>query len=210
MAGAKKADLSEWAWGKQTILEILRTRPAQILEIVMASPDQDPLRKEIFDLCGGLKIPVTLKARRQIDALCPVPAHQAVIARLKAEVPYWSLEDLLEGLEATPGRIPFLLALDHIQDPQNLGAIIRTACCAGAAGIILPRDRACPVSGTVRKAAAGAVEHLPLIQVVNLVRTLDTLKEKGFWILSLEADSPLTVYDLDLRVPLVVVIGGES
>lgn len=210
MAGRPKENRSGWAWGKQAVLEIIRTRPGQIREVLMASPDQDPLRKEIFDLCADLGIPVTLKARRQIDVICPVPAHQAVVACLKEESVYTALEDLLDHLSLTSRPIPFLLALDHIQDPQNLGAMIRTAYCAGVAGLILPRDRACPVSGTVRKAAAGAVEHLPLIQVVNLVRTLETLKEKGFWILSLEAGTLQSLYDLDLRVPLVVVIGGES
>ena len=106
--------------------------------------------------------------------------------------------------------MPVLLAVDHINDPQNLGAMIRTAHCAGVQGIILPKDRSCPISGTVRKAAAGALEHMPLVQVTNLVRALELLKEKGFWILSLEADAPASIYDLDLRIPLVVVVGGES
>ena len=88
--------------------------------------------------------------------------------------------------------------------------MIRTALCTGVQGIILPKDRSCPVTGTVRKAAAGALEHMPLVQVTNLVRALEFLKEKGYWVLSLEAGSATSLYELDLRVPLVVVIGGES
>jgi 23S rRNA (guanosine2251-2'-O)-methyltransferase len=210
LAISKKEDLSRWAWGKQAVLELLKSRPHQVQEIIMASPEQDPLRQEIFDLCKGIQVPVLIKARRQIDRLLPVPAHQAVIARLKGEPPFFSLEELLGRLSDRQIQSPVLLALDHIQDPQNLGAMIRTAECAGVAGILLPRDRSCPVSGTVRKAAAGALDHLPLVQVINLVRALEMLKEKGFWILSLEARSSLSLYDLDLRVPLVVVVGGES
>jgi 23S rRNA (guanosine2251-2'-O)-methyltransferase len=100
--------------------------------------------------------------------------------------------------------------VDHVQDPQNLGAMIRTALGAGVQGVILPKDRSCPVTGSVRKAAAGALEYMPLVQVTNLVRTLEVLKEKGFWVLSLEADSPVSIYELNLQVPLAVVMGGES
>jgi 23S rRNA (guanosine2251-2'-O)-methyltransferase len=208
MAILKEEDLSGWAWGKQSVLELLKTRPSQVREVIMASPEQDPLRLEILELCAVKKVPLTLRARRQIDRLLPVSAHQSVIARLKGETPYWTLDELLDRLPEGPS--PFLLALDHIQDPQNLGAMIRTAYCAGAAGILIPKDRACPVSGTVRKTAAGALDHVPLVQVVNLVRALEELKEKGFWILSLEAQASLSIYELDLRVPLVVVVGGES
>jgi 23S rRNA (guanosine2251-2'-O)-methyltransferase len=208
MSNLKKEDLSRWAWGKQSVLELLKTRPSQVREVIMTSPEQDPLRKEILAICAEIKVPVTFKTRREIDRRLPVPAHQSVLARLKGETPYWTLDELLDRLPEGPS--PFLLALDHIQDPQNLGAMIRTASCAGAAGILIPKDRSCPVSGTVRKTAAGALEHVPLVQVVNLVRALEDLKGKGFWVLSLEAQAPLSIYELDLRGPLVVVLGGES
>lgn len=210
MAVSKKDDLSQWVWGKQAVLEILKVRPTKVREVIMGPPAQDLLRGEIFELCIQAGIPVTLKERKQIDRLLPVPAHQAVVARLKTDTPFESLESLLTrvGPDQTPP--PVLLAVDHIQDPQNLGAMIRTAHSTGVQGIILPKDRSCPISGTVRKAAAGALEHMPLVQATNLVRSLENLKEKGFWVLSLEADSPVSVYGLDLRVPLVVVVGGES
>jgi 23S rRNA (guanosine2251-2'-O)-methyltransferase len=210
MAPSKKGDLSEWAWGKQTVLEILRTHPQEIREVIMSPPEQDPLRKMIFDLCAKAGIPVSLKGRKQIDQMISVPAHQAVIARLTGPTLFTSLEDLISGVVIGQPPPPILLAIDHINDPQNLGAMIRTAHCAGVQGVLVPKDRSCPISGTVRKAAAGALEHMPLVQVVNLVRALESVKEKGFWVLSLEADSPISLYDLDLRVPLVVVVGGEA
>lgn len=208
MVALKSRDLSGWAWGKQSVLELLKTRPSLIREIIMALPEQDPIRLEILERCAVKKIPVILRSRRQIDRLLPVPAHQSVIARLKGETPYCTLDEFLGRLPEEPSN--FLLALDHLQDPQNLGAVVRTAYCAGAAGILVPKDRTCPLTGTVRKAAAGALDHVPLVQVVNLVRALEILKEKGFWILSLEAQAPLSIYELDLRRPLVVVVGGES
>ena len=100
--------------------------------------------------------------------------------------------------------------IDHLEDPHNLGAIIRTAYGAGVRGIILPKDRTCPISGTVHKTAAGALEYLPLAQVTNLAQTIESLKKEGFWFLSLEAQGSQSIYQLDLRVPLVVVIGSEG
>lgn len=210
MAASKKGSLSEWVWGKQAVLELLKAHPRQVTEVIMTSPEQDPLRKVIFDLSVKEGVPVILKERRQIDQMVSVPAHQSVIARLKGMPPFIPLETLIAEVARDQTPPPVLVAVDHIQDPQNLGAMIRTAHCAGVQGMILPKDRSCPISGTVRKAAAGALEHMPLVQVTNLVRSLEMLKEKGFWVLSLEADFPVSVYSLDLRVPLVVVVGGES
>jgi 23S rRNA (guanosine2251-2'-O)-methyltransferase len=206
----KQKDFSEWVWGKQAVLELLRVNPQKVLQVLMSSPEQDQERKEIFDLCSKAGIPVSLKDRKEITRILPVPAHQSVAALLNTDNPFVSLESLISGMNVDQPAPPVLLAVDHIQDPQNLGAMIRTAHCTGVQGIILPKDRSCPVSGTVRKAAAGALEYMPLVQVTNLARVMELLKEKGFWILSLEADSPVSLYSLDLRVPLVVVMGGES
>ena len=210
MTASRKESLSEWVWGKQAVLELLKTHPRQVKEVIMTSPEQDPLRKVIFDLSVEEGVPVILKERRQIDRLVPVPAHQAVVARLKTDTPFESLDVLLTRVNPGQTPPPVVLALDHIQDPQNLGALIRTAHSTGVQGIILPKDRSCPISGTVHKAAAGALAHMSLVQVTNLARSLEMLKEKGFWIISLEAQAPASIYGLDLRIPLVVVVGGES
>jgi len=203
-------DFSKLVWGKQAVLELLKVNPQKVERVIMSPPKQDQQRREISDLCAHAGIPVFLKERKQMDQMLPVPAHQAVAARLKTDTPLISLETLISRIALDLKPPPVLLALDHIHDPQNFGAIIRTAHCAGVQGIILPKDRSCPVSGTVRKAAAGALEYMPLVQVTNLVRSLDLLKDKGFWVLGLEANSTVSLYDLELRVPLVVVVGGES
>jgi 23S rRNA (guanosine2251-2'-O)-methyltransferase len=204
-------DLSGWVWGKQAVLELLKVHPQKIKQVLMSPPELDQERKEIFDLCSKAGIPVSLNDRKEITRILPVPAHQSVAAQLKAQMQLFvPLETLISQIPMNSIPPPVLLAVDHINDPQNLGAMIRTAHSTGIQGIILPRDRSCPVTGTVRKAASGAMEHMPLVQVTNLVRTLEALKEKGFWILSLEADAPVSIYELDLQVPLVVVVGGES
>ena len=180
-------------------------------QVLISAPDQDRQRQEIVDLCARAGIPVSIKEGKEISRILPVPAHQNVAARLKAQTQLFvPLETLISKISLDSIPPPVLLVVDHVQDPQNLGAMIRTALGTGVQGIILPKDRSCPVTGSVRKAAAGALEHMPLVQVTNLVRTLEVLKEKGFWILSLEADSPVSIYELNLQVPLVVVVGGES
>ncbi|UCF91775.1 MAG: 23S rRNA (guanosine(2251)-2'-O)-methyltransferase RlmB [Desulfobacterales bacterium] len=105
---------------------------------------------------------------------------------------------------------PFLLLLDGILDPHNLGAIIRTALCAGVHGVIIPRDRAASPTPAVSKASAGALEHVRLIQVTNLVRTVQALKEKGLWIYGLDRSGEHSIFASDLTGPLALVIGGEQ
>jgi 23S rRNA (guanosine2251-2'-O)-methyltransferase len=204
-------DQSRWVWGKQAVLELVKIHPQMVEQVIIKAPNQDRQRQEIAALCARADVPVLIKEGKEISRILPVPAHQNVMALLKTGTqPFISLETLISGMALDQKPPPVFLAVDHINDPQNLGAMIRSALSTGVQGVILPKDRSCPVSGTVRKAAAGALEYMSLIQVTNIVRALEFLKEKGFWILSLEAGSPISVYDLDLQVPLVVVVGGES
>jgi 23S rRNA (guanosine2251-2'-O)-methyltransferase len=207
----KQKDFSEWVWGKQAVLELVRIHPQNVERVLISDPDQDRQRQEIAALCSRAGVPVFIKDGKEISRILPVPAHQNVAAHLIAQIQLFvPLETLISKIPLDSIPPPVLLVVDHVQDPQNLGAMIRTALGAGVQGVILPRDRSCPVTGSVRKAAAGALEHMPLVQVTNLVRTLEELKEKGFWILSLEAGSPVSIYELNLQVPLALVVGGES
>ncbi|MBU2739437.1 23S rRNA (guanosine(2251)-2'-O)-methyltransferase RlmB [Acidithiobacillus concretivorus] len=104
----------------------------------------------------------------------------------------------------------FLLVLDGVLDPHNLGACLRSAEAAGVSAVILPKDNACPVNATVRKAAAGSASRLPICTVTNLSRTLASLQESGFWLVGMAGDAPQSIYDLDLNMPLVMVMGGEQ
>ena len=122
---------------------------------------------------------------------------------------YLAFEDLL-GRVSGSGRAPLLLMLDGIQDPHNLGAILRTAAATGVDGVVLPKHRAVGLTGAVAKASAGAVERVPVAQVANLVSVLETLKADRFWTVGLDPDLPRLYTDVDYRTPTVLVIGGEA
>jgi 23S rRNA (guanosine2251-2'-O)-methyltransferase len=134
-------------------------------------------------------------------------SHHQGIAALAAHFPTLGLEALLERPAAE--REP-LLVLDSIQDPQNLGAIIRSGCFLGAKAVVLPRDRAAQVTAPVVKIAAGGTSHVPIVQVTNLVRALETLKESGLWVAGLEVKGASSLYDADLTMPLALVVGNEQ
>ena len=201
---------TEWVWGKQAVRELLRTNPPQVKQVWLSPSSKDPINREIQELCQKVKIPVAYKDRKAWEEIFRVPAHQSVAAQLKFAFRFTPLSDLLKSIQAAEDPAPVLLMIDHLQDPHNLGAIIRTASGAGVRGIILPKDRTCPISGTVHKAAAGALETLLLAQVTNLAQTIEALKKEGFWFLSLEAQGAQSIYQMDLRGPLVVVIGSEG
>jgi 23S rRNA (guanosine2251-2'-O)-methyltransferase len=207
---SRAPDLSDpgLVWGKHAVNELLRTNPGQVAQVFLAAGDRT--RSEIEEICRQNRIPLMIVDPKIFLRRTGSPTQQFPAARLKSEYSYIPLEDLLEKTGAVSDPPPILLVLDHIQDPQNLGALVRTAYCAGVNGIIVPRDRSCPVSGTVRKAASGALEHLPICQITNLARTLEILKEKGFWILALDAAGPTSIYQIDFQVPLAVVIGSEG
>ena len=127
--------------------------------------------------------------------------HQGVGAEL-AEFRYAELEDLLEG--------DFLLVLDGVTDPQNLGALVRSAHALGAQGVVVPKDRAAGVTPAVFKAAAGALEHCPLARVTNLVRALEQMKERGIWTVALAGDGERALPELDLTMPTALILGSEG
>lgn len=148
-------------------------------------------------------------ARRELDQLAGDHRHQGVVAEFSASAPLAmadSLEELLDSLE----QIPFLLVLDGVQDPHNLGACLRTADAAGVQAIIVPKDNAASVTPTVRKVAAGAAETVPVFQVTNLARTLRDLKERGIWLVGAAGEAGQSIYQTDLKGPLAVVLGAEG
>jgi 23S rRNA (guanosine2251-2'-O)-methyltransferase len=205
-----RGDFSDpgWVWGRHAVGELLKSNPGQVAQVFLSAGDRD--RQEIEDYCLRNRIPLTVLDPKEFTRRVKAPARQSPAARLKTEFAYTPLEDLLDQTPVTGDPPPVFLVLDHIQDPQNLGAIMRTAYCAGVNGVIIPRDRSCPISGVVRKAASGALEHLPIAQVVNLPRAIDQIKEKGFWVVSLDADGPIDLYGVDFTLPLALVIGSEG
>ncbi|MBQ0018674.1 MAG: 23S rRNA (guanosine(2251)-2'-O)-methyltransferase RlmB [Clostridiales bacterium] len=143
----------------------------------------------------------------RIEAMAPGEKHQGVVAKV-TEYKYASMEDVMEKVKVS-GEDPFLIILDEITDPHNLGAIIRTAECAGAHGVIIPKRRACTLTQTVALSAAGAVESMPVVQVTNLARTIEDLKKEGIWIAAADMDGE-NYQTANLGGPIAIVIGNEG
>ena len=151
-------------------------------------------------------IPVERVPRKELDQLAGDPHHQGVVGEFGAAVGPASLEVLLDALDEPP----FLLVLDGVQDPHNLGACLRTADAAGVHAVIAPKDRACGITPVVRKVAAGAAETLPFFAVTNLARTLKDLKARGVWLAGAAGEAEQEIYTLDLKGPLAIVMGAEG
>ena len=146
-------------------------------------------------------------ARERLDQLSETGKHQGVIA-YAAAYEYVQVEDILEKAREK-GEPPFLILLDNIEDPHNLGAIIRTANLAGAHGVIIPKNRAVGLTATVARTSAGALNYTPVARVTNLARTIEELKKEGLWFVCADMDGTM-MYDLDLKGPIGLVIGNEG
>jgi 23S rRNA (guanosine2251-2'-O)-methyltransferase len=163
---------------------------------------------QILQLAAERKIPVKQLNRRQLDELGPIN-HQGIAAQVEA-YPYVEVETMRE-LARQRNESPLLLLLDCLQDPQNLGTLLRTAEVVGVHGVAIPRHRAAEITPAVSNASAGAVEHLYVAQVTNLVRTMEELKEQGVWIVGLEnLPEAQDYHQADLNMPLALVVGGEG
>lgn len=143
----------------------------------------------------------------QLTHMAGSAAHQSVALRASA-YPLLDLTGALDAADAS-GSEP-VLVLDQIMDPHNLGAVVRSALCAGVAAVLIPKDRSASPTPVVSRISAGALEHIRLVQVTNLVRSLDVLKARGRWVAGLDRQAPLTIFNADLSVPLALVIGGEE
>ncbi len=195
--------------GRRPVIEALRARRA-IAEVLIAEGSRPSgALAEIVRLANSRGVKVREVPRRELESIAQSRNPQGVIASTANEFAYASLDELVSAADASSSDALFV-ALDGVTDPQNLGAIARSAEAAGAHGLISPRRRAAPVTAAAEKASAGALEHLTVAQVANLPRALEELKERGVWIAALDADAPTTIYATDLRGPLCLVIGGEG
>ena len=154
---------------------------------------------------GAVVVPVD---RRKLDAMSTTHTHQGVIA-LAAAREYCSVEDMLQEA-ASRGEAPLLVICDELSDPHNLGAILRSAECAGAHGVIIPKRRSVGLTAVVAKASAGAVEYMKVARVTNITTTIQELKEKGVWVFGTAAEGAIPLYQADLAGPSAIVIGSEG
>jgi len=186
--------------GIHPVAEALRSnRPLD--RLLVARGAGGPRIQEIIDLARRASVPVRFEPRAALDRVAGTPAHQGVVA-LGAARKYADLEDVAAR--------ELVVVLDGVEDPHNLGAIIRTAYAAGAGGVIVPERRAAGITDVVAKAAAGALEHLPLTRVTNINRTLEDFKERGHWIYGLDERGTQDYDRVEYSTPTVLVLGGEG
>jgi 23S rRNA (guanosine2251-2'-O)-methyltransferase len=195
-------------YGIHAVRMVLRNRTARVVDVWLQAGRSDERIEELVTLAHEQGVRVERRSIRDLDQEAHGEPHQGAIAHLQASgtLGEGALDEILEHA----GAKPLVLVLDGVQDPHNLGACLRTADAAGASCIIVPRDRAAGLSATVRKVASGAAETVPLIQVVNLARTLKWLKERGLWLVGTDDQAQVTVHGADLKGPLAIVMGAEG
>ena len=193
--------------GRNAITEALKSGRT-IDKVFVAAGDTDRglqrLAAQVKE-AGAVVVPVD---RRKLDAMSTTRSHQGIIA-LAAAHDYFTVDDLLEEA-ASRGEIPLLIICDELSDPHNLGAIMRSAECAGAHGVIIPKRRSVGLTATVAKASAGAMEYMKVARVTNINNAIAELKEKGIWIFGAAGEGSVPMYKADLTVPAAIIIGNEG
>ncbi|NLW21791.1 MAG: 23S rRNA (guanosine(2251)-2'-O)-methyltransferase RlmB [Tissierellia bacterium] len=197
----------EYIVGRNPVLEVLRSN-REIEKIFIQKGELKGSINKIIGIAKDRGIVIQEVDRRKLDQISKGSNHQGVAA-LVSPYKYFSVDDILEKAERL-GEDPFILILDGIEDPHNLGSIIRTAECGGVHGIIIPKRRSAHVSQRVYKSSAGAVEHMMVAKVNNISDTLDRLKDKGLWIYGADMDGDEYYFNRELKGPIALVIGSEG
>ena len=204
---APQAEADGLIEGRNAVMEALRAGTA-IDKIFLARGETDATLGHIASTARNKGIVVVEADRRKLDGMSRTHAHQGVIA-LAAVREYASVEDILNAAREK-GEAPLIVVCDELSDPHNLGAVIRTAECAGAHGVIIPKRRSAGLTAIVAKTSAGAVSHLPVARVANLTACLKELKEEGIWVFGTDASGDKLIYEADLKGPAAIVIGSEG
>ena len=193
-------------FGFHAVQARLRVAPRSVQEVYVEHNRADKRMQNFIGMLAQARIEPRLVERHRLDGLVGHSRHQGVAA-LVEDIPLaHSLDDVLENVSGAP----FLLVLDGVTDPHNLGACLRVADGAGVHAVIAPKDHAAGISAVVAKVACGAAETVPYFMVTNLVRTLNELKERNIWVIGTSDDAPQTLYQADLRGPLALVLGAEG
>ena len=197
---------NEWIIGKNPVLEALRAE-RDINKIWIAEGSNKGQIQQVIGLAKQAGVIVQYVPKQKLDHTVS-GNHQGVAASVAA-YQYAEVEDLFDKA-AAKNEDPFFLILDEIEDPHNLGSILRTADAAGVHGVIIPKRRAVGLTAAVAKASTGAIEHVPVARVTNLARTMEELKEKGIWIVGTDASGKQDFRQMDAKMPLAIVIGSEG
>jgi 23S rRNA (guanosine2251-2'-O)-methyltransferase len=195
-------------FGLHAVTSLLQRNPTRVSLLLALESRDDARMQQVLDLAEKANVPIRRVARGELDELVQGVSHQGVVAETGA-APVIGENELPEFLDALP-HPAFLLILDGIQDPHNLGACLRTADAAGVDAVILPRDRSAPLNATVRKVACGAAEFVPVVRVTNLARIMRAVRDRGIWVYGAAGEAESTLYQTDLSGPLALVLGGEG
>ena len=195
-----------YIYGINAVAEALKARGRAFEWVGMAKERHDLRLQRLIEECRRLNIPVRFVQRTELDRMAGNAAHQGVVAVTSAK----QYNDLDDVIAARRGEYSLVVVLDGVEDPHNLGAILRTADAAGANGVVIPERRASGVTGTVTKASAGASEHLPIAKVTNIARTVEDLKDRDIWTVGLDERGPQTYDALDYKMDCALVLGAEG
>lgn len=199
---------NQWIVGINAVASAVEHDAEHVREVLVEAGARNPRLAEIESAARRRDIDVRRVAQQALDGVAGGVRHQGVAARYAA-AKTWDEHDLSDLVAQAGGRA-LLLVLDGVQDPHNLGACLRTAAAAGATAVVIPKDKAVQVNATVRKTSAGAADSIPVVRVTNLSRTLAELQKLGVWIYGLVGDAKASLYALDLRGNVALVLGGEA
>ncbi len=195
-------------FGRNPVLELLRSGSRRVEEIAILSEGRGPALHDLLGLARRQGVKISFRTRDQLTAIAGDPHHQGVVARV-AGATYSSLDDLLT-IPATRGEPAFFVALDQVQDPRNLGAVIRSAEATGVHGLIVPKHHAAGLTGAAAKSAMGAADLVPVTRETNLVQALEELKKNGVWTVGAVPTGGTLPWEMDLTGPLCLVLGREG
>jgi len=193
-------------FGINAVTEALKARGRAFEWVGMAKERHDLRLQRLIEDCRKVGVPIRFVQRTELDRMAGNAAHQGVVAVTSAK----QYNDLDDVIEAKRGRYSLIVVLDGVEDPHNLGAILRTADASAADGVVIPERRAAGVTGTVTKASAGASEHLPIAKVTNIARTVEELKDRNVWTVGLDEHGSQTYDGLDYRMDCALVLGAEG
>jgi 23S rRNA (guanosine2251-2'-O)-methyltransferase len=193
-------------YGINAVAEALKAKGRAFSSVSVAHERNDIRLKRVIEDCHKMGVPVNFVSRTELDEMAGSGAHQGVVAISTAKQ-YSDLEDLIA---AKRGEFSLIVVLDGVEDPHNLGAIVRTADAAGADGVVIPERRAAGVTGTVTKASAGATAHLPIARVTNIARTVEDLKSNNIWVVGLDERGSQTYEAIDYNMDCALVFGAEG
>ena len=194
--------------GRHAVSEALSGQPDQAQELLVQAGDRSAALRRIMEAARQAGVRFRRVDRARLDELSQGAAHQGVALRLAA-AGYADFGKILQHAAQAAGQRALVVLADHLQDPHNLGAVVRSAAAAGAQGVVVPKDRACPLTPAVAKAAAGALSHMPVARVANLSQALEQLQKAGLWGLAAVTKNAPAPWELDLDMPLALVVGGE-